>query len=265
MDPPDIEAFEQMRTRLTTAIQETTNKHAPTCHITHYSRRWWTPDLKKLRKVVKRLERQSRAKRNNPEDPIHSAFRKTRNEYGHSVERAKKQLFDNYLANLSEATIWSAHQMTSRESTDGSRARVPNLTASDLNGNTRELVTDREKGEALFTDFFAKKATLTWEEEDYPPPKFTFRRITDSQVQEAISRAKSHKCPGTDGITNEVLKQCSDVVTPTLSCLFRASFRLEFMPAAWKNTRTIVLRKPGKPSYKIPKAYRPVEIASCIR
>jgi hypothetical protein len=37
------------------------------------------------------------------------------------------------------------------------------------------------------------------------------------------------------------------------------------MPADWKSTKTIVFRKPGKSDYSIPKAYHPVEIASCIR
>lgn len=37
------------------------------------------------------------------------------------------------------------------------------------------------------------------------------------------------------------------------------------MPTEWKDTKTIVLRKPGKADYTKPKAYRLVEIASCIR
>jgi hypothetical protein len=222
-------------------------------------------DLKKKCKVVKHLEWKSRNKRNDPGDPIHAEFRRVRNEYGHAVEKAKKNLFNDYLANLSASTVWSAHQLTSREPTDGSRARIPNLSVSGTNGHPRELVTDREKGEALFADFFSKKANLTWEDQTYPEPKFSFYNITNSQVQEAINKAKSHKCPGEDGITNKVLKQCQGIVTPTLGTLFCAAFDLEFMPQAWKDTRTIVFRKPGKPSYTAPKAYRPVEIASCLQ
>jgi hypothetical protein len=71
--------------------------------------------------------------------------------------------------------------------------------------------------------------------------------------------------PGTDQIPNDLLKSCSDILAPSLATLFEATFQLNYMPDAWKDTRTIALRKPGKPDYTIANAYRPVELASTIR
>jgi ribonuclease HI len=264
-DPSNPGEFERLRSQFTEALQEAIDQHAPANKLSHYSRRWWTEELKEWRKVVKHLQRRSWQARAEPDDTIHTIYRRTRNEYGRLVEATKKGYWEKYLATLSDSNVWTAHRVTAREPTDGSRARIPNLTERIAGGQARELTTDEEKGKALIKEFFARSPNTDWEQEDYPPPQFKFKAISDHQVEEAIKKLKAHKCPGEDGITNMVLINCAEIVVPTLGALFRASFRLEYMPEAWKDTKTVVLRKPGKADYSIPKAYRPVEIASGIR
>jgi hypothetical protein len=46
--------------------------------------------------------------------------------------------------------------------------------------------------------------------------------------------------------------------------LFDALFRYEAFPDSWKLARCVVIPKPGKPSYMIPKAYRPISLLPCI-
>jgi hypothetical protein len=93
---------------------------------------------------------------------------------------------------------------------------------------------------------------------EYPPP-IECPEITMSEVENAVRRATPNKAPGTDGITNSILhnKKTLDILLPGLCKLFNACLRLGYCPAHFKDTFTVVLRKPGKDDYTQPKAYRP--------
>ncbi|KAF8597946.1 hypothetical protein BDV93DRAFT_426352, partial [Ceratobasidium sp. AG-I] len=73
-----------------------------------------------------------------------------------------------------------------------------------------------------------------------------------------------HKTPGPDGIPNSMFKQCKDLLIPHLLPLYRATFRLKHYPDAWKLSTTVVLRKPDRPDYTAPKAYRPIALLNVI-
>jgi hypothetical protein len=53
-----------------------------------------------------------------------------------------------------------------------------------------------------------------------------------------------------------------DILDERLTSIFRAVFELNTYYDPWREFTTIVLRKPGKPSYEIPKAYRPIALIS---
>jgi hypothetical protein len=50
------------------------------------------------------------------------------------------------------------------------------------------------------------------------------------------------------------------LLVPFLGPIFRATFTLKIYPEQWKKSSTIVLRKPGRPDYSLPKAYRPITL-----
>ena len=62
----------------------------------------------------------------------------------------------------------------------------------------------------------------------------------------------------------KVLQKCADIIAPRLLCIYRAILqdRLYFKP--WREFIMVVLRKPGKPSYEVPKAYRPIALISTM-
>ena len=82
------------------------------------------------------------------------------------------------------------------------------------------------------------------------------------QVQRHITKLSPYKAHGPDGIPNIVLQRCVDLILTRLTCIFRAVFTLNTYYELWKEFTTVVLRKPGKPSYEIPKAYRPIALIS---
>ena len=93
------------------------------------------------------------------------------------------------------------------------------------------------------------------DESNYPPRvKYKFR-LMESQLCCQISQLRPHKAPGNDGIPNVVLKEAVDLILPYLIQIFRAALRLNTYSDAWHTWSTIVLHKPGKARYDVPKAY----------
>jgi hypothetical protein len=71
-----------------------------------------------------------------------------------------------------------------------------------------------------------------------------------------------YKAYGPDEIANIVLQKCVDVLIDYLLFIYRAILKLGKYYDPWRNFDTVVLRKPGKPNYETPKAYRPIALVS---
>ena len=61
-----------------------------------------------------------------------------------------------------------------------------------------------------------------------------------------------------------VLKQTAELIIPYLIQIFHAAFKLNTYSNSWRTWNTIILRKPGKPQYDIPKAHHPIALMNTI-
>ncbi|RDX39892.1 hypothetical protein OH76DRAFT_1317524, partial [Lentinus brumalis] len=82
----------------------------------------------------------------------------------------------------------------------------------------------------------------------------------EDEVAAAIANLSPYKAPGPSGVPNAALKECSATLLPAFTNIINRCIELGHHPAQWKFFTTITLRKPGKPSYLIPKAYRPIAL-----
>jgi hypothetical protein len=82
----------------------------------------------------------------------------------------------------------------------------------------------------------------------------------------AIQRSASYKAPGPDGIPNAALKKAIEIqsLLTFLTHLFNECLQLGYCPNHFRESTTVILRKPGKPDYTIPKAYRPITLLSTL-
>ena len=83
-----------------------------------------------------------------------------------------------------------------------------------------------------------------------------------NQIQNQIAKLSPYKAPGPDGIPNIVLKECVKLLITPLTNIFNAIIQLNTYYNPWREFTTIVLRKPFKPSYDLPKAYCPIALIS---
>ena len=89
-------------------------------------------------------------------------------------------------------------------------------------------------------------------------------RISQEQIRRQLKRLKPFKAPGPDGIPNIVLTRCADLLVDRLWYIFNAILEKEVYYTLWKHFTTVVLRKPGKPRYDTPKAYRPIALLNTL-
>ena len=83
------------------------------------------------------------------------------------------------------------------------------------------------------------------------------------QLAKAIRHLSPYKAPGLDGVANIVFKQCSRLQEHLLP-IYNAVFTLKTYYAPWRESITVILRKPGKPNYTVLKAYRPIALLNTM-
>ena len=263
-----IRTENQFRTRLNTltaALKSTIEAKVPINSPCPFTKRWWTPDLSALRKEKNRLARSSHKWRGLPNHSSHRLHRDASKKYANLIESTKKEHWEDWLTNASERDIWTANKYTTDPPSDGGKSRIPTLVSPDCQGVPTRTTNNTEKSEALAKVFFPlPPINPTIPHTCYPQPADIFKHFTRVQIKKAAGRLSAYKAPGPDGIPNVVLKKSMDVIADHLYYIFRAIFELEVYPDEWRESITVVLRKPGKPSYEEPKAYRPIALLNTM-
>jgi len=125
------------------------------------------------------------------------------------------------------------------------------------------------KAEALQRIFFppppaADLTDISNPATQYPREVSVSTQITMQQIERAINKLAPNKAPGPDDISNAVLKRNAHLLMPYIQKIAQASLDINHFPAPFKNTITIVLRKPSKPDYTKPSSYRPIALENTI-
>jgi ribonuclease HI len=268
--PPDTindeDQFILMTNQLTDALQDTIAGVVPESIICPHTKRWWNKNLSDMRKTKIRLFAASHRLRGLPDHPAHREAKTYANSYGEAITKAKEEHWRAWLEEATEKDIWIANKYLNSPAGDGGKTRIPTLKATGADGEMQEATTNQEKSDMLLNAFFPPPPELTSVPQDYryPNPKPCYEKITKIQIMRVINGLSPYKAPGLDNIPNVVLKESAVIIADYLLQIFQAVFKLGVYYAPWRDSITVVLRKPGKSDYKIPKAYRPVVLMSTI-
>lgn len=257
--------FQTALNNLTATIKVTIEKQVPMTKPFPFTKRWWTPDLNEARRRKNRLANAAYRWRGLPDHPSHLQHREASKMYAKLIEDTKKEHWETWLINASGRDIWTANKYSTDPPTDGGRTRTPTLNYLDQHGQPKRTTTNDEKSEALAKSFFpSPPLSPAVPPSCYPRPADIFRYFTREQIKKATNKLSAYKAPGPDGIPNVVLKKSIDLIVDHLYYIFRAIFELDTYPNSWRESITVVLRKPGKPSYEEPKAYRPIALLNTM-
>ncbi|CAB3230818.1 unnamed protein product [Arctia plantaginis] len=92
----------------------------------------------------------------------------------------------------------------------------------------------------------------TTDEQDLKP-------VSPDEVKTIVKDLHSRKAPGSDGITNRVIKLFPDRLLVLLTFIFNAALTNNIFPQQWKEAVVIGIPKPGKPKFE-PASYRPISL-----
>lgn len=248
------------------AIRETIKAKVPLAKQLPNTKRWWNSELNVLRKKKCRLANLAYKWRGLPDHHSHADHKQIAVEYAKLIEETKKKHWEAWLLTAANRDLWIANKYATNPPTDGGRTRMPTLKSTNGDGAVQTTTSNEDKSEALAKAFFPPPPpTPIIPSVCYPEPdKDFFQYFTRDQIKLAAKKLAPYKTPGPDGIPNVVLKQCIDSLTVHFHHIFRAIFELNVYPDEWKESITIVLRKPGKPSYEDPKAYRPIALMNTM-
>lgn len=93
------------------AIAQARDSCVDSTNISIFSRRWWTEELKQMRKEVTKLGRKALPFKGIPNHPAVCEYHRARNKYGEKIKQAKKDCWEAYLENADSTSIWHIGRM----------------------------------------------------------------------------------------------------------------------------------------------------------
>lgn len=243
------------------AIQAAINHSTPLKRWSPRARAGWSAECKEIQLEARRLKRQNSREHT---EQSWEAYRIARNRKGRVIRRALLQGHREQVerAMQSPENMWKLAKWA-RNREGATATTTPAL--KDPITNT-EYVEAQDKARLLKTTFFPTPPEPDLQDingAEYQD-QISFPDITEKEVYQAITSTPPMKAAGPDGIINRVLHIAATQIAPHLTRIFNWSLRLEYCPAHFRHSTTIVLRKPGKDDYTVPKAYRPIALLNTI-
>ena len=196
-------------------------------------------------------------------DEDYEAYRQARNKKGRHIQKSLRNTHRRRVeeASASQSGLWNLVKWAKNRGN-----ALPASTPALAKPNGELAHQPGEKAEVLRQSFFPPplQADLSdIEGYQYPQPT-ECPDITEEEIRRVVRRASPNKAPGADGIPNGILHLTLDILLPHLCKLFNACLQQGYCPSHFKETVTVVLRKPGKEDYSQPKSYRPIALLSTL-
>jgi ribonuclease HI len=252
------EAVEKLINATATAV----DRYTPDLRPTPYSKRWFTPDLKVQQTEVNRLRRKwqescAELGRHDPRSmTLFQEMQEKRRTWTRTIEKVKASHWKQFLDEAGEGKLWkAATYMKPREAW----GCVPALRVG-----TNEVTENEEKAQAFLSAFFPQMDEPCGDPLPPGPIELPWEPITELEIQRSLKAAKGSTAPGEDGLPTLVWKQLWKYLKRFITEIFTASITLGYHPKRWRRARIVVLRKPGKPDYATPGAYRPISLLNTL-
>ena len=96
------------------------------------------------------------------------------------------------------------------------------------------------------------------------PDDIAWEPILYAEVRRAIFSPNQHKAPGPSQINNMILRWAWSANPVPIYLLISRCANVGYHPQIWRKTVAVALRKPKKPNYSNPRAYRLIQLEECL-
>lgn len=221
------------------------------------SKKWYDTDCKTMYRQLKSL---ARCIKKYPYDmTLVHAYRKLRKKYTKLLSRKKfefRQSIFQKLDNLQDndpQAFWKIYDELCVNKTKATNPISPRKWwIHFLNLMNRRIPHQETDFEDSINNFICNIDFHTFKTLDFD--------ITDVEVVEAINHLKRGKSAGIDGIKNEMIKDSTSLLVPSLVHLFNIILQSGTFPTAWRLSTLTPIHKKGDKS--VPKNYRGIAVCS---
>ncbi|KAJ6617451.1 hypothetical protein B0H10DRAFT_1727473, partial [Mycena sp. CBHHK59/15] len=91
-----------------------------------------------------------------------------------------------------------------------------------------------------------------------------FQDATFDEVRETIRATSANTAPGDSEVTYKVIRWAWQDANTEIYTLIKRCLRNGFHPREWRKAIAVALRKPRKPDYSNPRAYRLIQLLECM-
>lgn len=257
---PDGTKIRERAEHITETIQKAIRKHVPIAKPSQWAKPYWTKACTEKVKGARRARRKwTKQKSQENWEELQRALQEKKNQIKTDKEIGWRALVTE--AASSPQSMWKIAKWA-RKSEDQRDTTIPDIL--DAQGRTH---TDPEaKATAMAAHFFPQPAQADLTDilgTRYPEPLCIEKGVSEEDIITALRTISPDKAPGPDKIPNRLLKQCKSLYAP-LAQLFTACLEIGYHPPCFKESTTIVLRKPQKPAYNVPKSYRPIALLNTM-
>jgi hypothetical protein len=279
--------YEEVAYILTNTIKEAADHSIPRKRITEHSKPWWKETLTHLRKAFNTAFRQYKKYRTSA---LEEAYKNARNTYFQAVRKEKEECWVNYLESLDLGSgVYSVRRYTKERGL----TKVPTI-VYESNGIEQQAHTFDEKCSAFLTTLFPKLTTSsntsstpitsttsssTTNSSNSTPQNPTssgskatstttsqweWPELSETEVENAILTSSAKKAPGPDRVDFNILQHAYKAIPLVFYKVYKVLFNTGTHPTQWKEGIGIILAKPNKEDYTIPKAYRIIALLNCL-
>ena len=270
--------YNQIAEVLTLAIQQAADQTIPRLRVVERSKPWWNEDLANLRKL---LHNAYRRYKQFPDDMLFlQDWKEVRNTYFHAVREAKQAHWSNFLELAEGAEVFTAFRYTK----PASNLKIPTIRYK-AEGREVQASTFQEKCTAFLSTLFPipTRLILLLTTNTSQPQKSTssaskatskggrnrdsqwdWPDLNDTEVKRAIFSSSAKKAPGPDQVGFLLIQKAYQTIPEIFNKAYKTLFRDGVHPDCWKESIGIILSKPNKPDYTIPKAYRVISLLNCL-
>lgn len=163
----------------------------------------------------------------------------------------------NYLGSLKGSDVFLARGYN--RPNRGSAAKIPTLIHEGV-----KLASFEEKERAFAQVLFLEPPDGIYVVPGSFQSRFSLGELTSAEMEEVFYDSKTTSARGTDGYNHLFLQNVYAVTSQWLFPFFKALIRVGYHPNAWKDAKAVILAKPNKPSYSVPKAFRPISLLKCL-
>lgn len=255
-------ALDEIVQSLTEATAAAVNRYTPDVRPFPYAKRWFTADVKAQQTKVNQLRRKWQEScgelgRDHPcSMTLFREMQQKRREWTRTIEKTKATHWRQFLDESGEGKLWKAATYMKPRETWGC---IPALKVGNY-----ELTENEDKARAFLDAFFPEMDPP----EDQTPTstslELPWQAITELEIERSLNAAKGSTAPGDDNLPMLVWKQLWKHLRPSITRIFIASVDLGYHPRLWRRAKIVVLRKPGKPDYSAPGAYRPISLLNML-